>query len=724
MPHGSLKLIPGIDTVKTPTLNEVAMSESNLIRFLPDRNGFGLAQKLGGWVSWFGSSIDSVVRELHAWQDLNENKWLAVGAENSLTAINAVSSTSKIPSNITPQFKIDNVAPNFTVEGGVLLGEGTQAGNYIIGEGTQAGNQIAVTFGSNIVTVIDPNSDVLVGDVVWIQTQVSVGGGVLFGPYPVYARIDINTYQIVIPFTATVDTTNGGTLPIFTTLSGDAAVNVNMINHGYAVQDVVTFLVSTTVGGVTILGDYLVDFVTDANNFTIRASFAANSNDTETLNGGNVRLYYFLAQGAYGVGSGYGRGGYGRGGYGTGSTSPDTRGGAGISTTDWYLANFGQYLLACPYNGPIYLWQPNGGQNTAQVLYGSPLANAGMFIAMPQRQVIAFGSSFAGTAEPLTIRWSDVGNPNVWVATAINQAGSYTIPEGSKIVAGFQATQQAVFWTDQAVWVMQYTGDPATVYGFNKIGEGVGAISPKSIGVMNNVVYWMSPSQFNLLSTNGVQTIACPVWDNVFQDMNMDIDANGRPYTDRIRCAVNSQFGEITWYYPTADSTENNAYVKYNAQIQQWDYGLLGRTAWTDQSVLGSPIGAGPSPNWIYQHEVGNDAYIGNQSYPMTSSFRTGYFQVGDEGDHLIFVDQVWPDMKWGDYNQVENATVLLTFYGTNYSGDTPTVYGPYSMTKNTQYISTRIRNRLLSIEISSADEGTFWRVGNMRYRFQPDGRF
>ena len=80
MPHGSLKLIPGIDTVKTPTLNEVAMSESNLIRFLPDRNGFGLAQKLGGWVSWYDSPIDSVVRELHAWQDLNENKWLAVGA--------------------------------------------------------------------------------------------------------------------------------------------------------------------------------------------------------------------------------------------------------------------------------------------------------------------------------------------------------------------------------------------------------------------------------------------------------------------------------------------------------------------------------------------------------------------------------------------------------------------------------------------------------------------
>jgi hypothetical protein len=108
----------------------------------------------------------------------------------------------------------------------------------------------------------------------------------------------------------------------------------------------------------------------------------------------------------------------------------------------------------------------------------------------------------------------------------------------------------------------------------------------------------------------------------------------------------------------------------------------------------------------------------------MLSSFRTGYFQVGDEGDHMIFVDQVWPDMKWGAYGGTPNATVYITFYATNYPGDTPVQYGPYTMTQNTQYISTRIRQRLLSIEVSSSDVGTFWRVGNLRYRFQPDGKF
>jgi hypothetical protein len=237
---------------------------------------------------------------------------------------------------------------------------------------------------------------------------------------------------------------------------------------------------------------------------------------------------------------------------------------------------------------------------------------------------------------------------------------------------------------------------------------------------MNNVVYWMSQSQFNLLSSNGVQTIACPVWDQVFQNLNEGVDELGNPYTDRIRCATNSQFGEVTWYYPSANSTENDLYVKYNTQLQQWDYGTLSRTAWVDQSVLGSPIGSS-SDGYLYQHEVGYN----NGENVMLSSFKTGYFAIS-EADQLLFVDQIWPDMKWGTVDAGQTAEVNITFYGTNYPGDTPIVYGPFTMTQAKQYISTRIRTRLLAIEISSNAEqlDSFWRMGNVRYRFQPDGRF
>jgi hypothetical protein len=73
MPHASVKLIPGVDQRRTPALNEAGISESNLIRFVPDRQGYGLVQKLGGWKSYrmvaevYGhlerSSLDNAMRE-------------------------------------------------------------------------------------------------------------------------------------------------------------------------------------------------------------------------------------------------------------------------------------------------------------------------------------------------------------------------------------------------------------------------------------------------------------------------------------------------------------------------------------------------------------------------------------------------------------------------------------------------------------------------------------
>ena len=64
MPHAALKLLPGVDVNKTPTLNEAAISSSNLIRFIPDRTIGGLVQKLGGWLKYFASPIGSYVRAL------------------------------------------------------------------------------------------------------------------------------------------------------------------------------------------------------------------------------------------------------------------------------------------------------------------------------------------------------------------------------------------------------------------------------------------------------------------------------------------------------------------------------------------------------------------------------------------------------------------------------------------------------------------------------------
>ena len=400
-----------------------------------------------------------------------------------------------------------------------------------------------------------------------------------------------------------------------------------------------------------------------------------------------------------------------------GTVTNVTAQGSAITVTDWTLDNWGSIFISCPVNGGIYAWNPNAGSILASIIPQAPPVNDGMFVAMPQRQIIAWGSTFTGIQDPLLVRWCDVNDYSSWIALPTNQAGSYRLPRGSRIVGCLQGPQQGLVWTDLNVWAMQYSGPPY-VYQFNELGAGCGLIARKAAAAMNGIVYWMSQSQFYMLGPGGVQPITCPIWDVIFQNLDTS-------NLDKIRAAANSRFGEMMWFYPTTTSGgEVSAYVKYNVVLNQWDFGTLSRTAWLNQSVLGPPIGAGIDDQgtyYIYQHEVGQDA----DGKVMDSYFQTGYFVISD-GEWKVFVDQVWPDMKWGLYNGAQTAHINLTFYVTDYPGDTPRTYGPYNASIDTEYITPRFRGRLMSIKIESdlTETNTFWRLGAMRYRYEQDGKF
>ena len=66
-------LTPGFSSEMTPTLNNAGIVSGNLIRWKR-----GLVEKLGGWIRFYPFSVGSIPRELHAWQDLSNNDYLAV----------------------------------------------------------------------------------------------------------------------------------------------------------------------------------------------------------------------------------------------------------------------------------------------------------------------------------------------------------------------------------------------------------------------------------------------------------------------------------------------------------------------------------------------------------------------------------------------------------------------------------------------------------------------
>ena len=834
MPIKSVKLIPGVNVEKTPTLNEAGISQSAFGRFRD-----GLFQKIGGWAQYFFYNA-GIPRALHAWQDLNSVGHLAVGTTSSFGVI-----TSGAVNVLTPQQVTTNPAVNFSTVSGTKL-----------------------------VTIIDASLTgvTTIYDGVYFNTPISVGGLILSGFYSIIAPIvSATSYTITASKNATATVNNGGAVPTFTTVSGSAVVTVNLTAHGLVNNDTINFPISTSANGITIVGSYVATVASDADKFTITGNAQATASSTVSMNGAAAQLLYTITLGPAAAGAAYGTGttypvtftnssanvggtglptssgtpcsftttgtlptnfapltksvtftnssanisgsglpttagalvtftgalpigfdvgntyyilpggssstitvaasvggtaivagsaggsgtmaynntfftlggtssiitvsaasggaavvagsagsgthtlgiGFGSGTYGFGIT-PGTQTGTPISATNWTIDNWGQDVVACPAGGGIYYWNPTGGFSTLVNILTAPVFNEGIFVSMPQQILVAYGSTVAQNIgvqqDPLLVAWSDIGDFEAWTPLTTNQAGSYRIPTGSKIVGGIQGPQNGLIWTDLDMWSMNYLGYPL-VFGFTKVGANCGLAGKHAACQLSGNVYWMGQSNFFMFGGSGVQVIPCPIWDYVFQNVDT---AN---IYKTVACA-NTSFNEVWWFFPaSAGSGEPNRYVKYNTLERTWDYGSLSRTAWIDQSVLGPPIAASPD-SYIWKHETTEDA----AGSAIVSSMQTGYFVV-NEAHEKTFIDLIWPDFKYGLYGGSQGASIQVTVYGADYPTDTPTAFGPFTMNSTTQYINLRMRARLVAMKFESSDLGSFWRIGNVRVRYAQDGK-
>lgn len=669
MPTNSILLKPGVNTEQTQTLNEAGVTQSQLLRYKD-----GLIQTVGGWESVFTVS-PSTARDLHAWQDIDGVDWLAAGATSNLTVFRSTGTQ-----DITPTTIVTNNPPN-----------------------------ISIINGSDAVTVIDPGSSPTGFNTVFFATPISIGNMLLHGAYQIATVLSTTTYIFHSGVNATSTINNAGTLRVLTTANNNALVTITFPNHG--VQSVLgldqLFIPPTNVGGLVIQGPYTVTSVINANQYTITANTLATSTASVSEQGGLARLIYYVTFGPQAIGSGFGAGGFGDGGFGVGITIVGEAG-TPITSTNWSLVNWGEILLACPYDGPVFSWSPHSGFINASIVTEAPFFNGGIFVSMPQQILVAWKSvQSTGTQDNLIVRWSDESDYTNWSVTNQTSAGSFRIPTGSIIVGGLQAPSYAVVWTDVDAWIMQYVGGDV-IFNFTKAGTGCGLIGQHAADVINNEVYWCGKSNFYKLGDKGVQPLQCSVWDYIFQNSN-------EAHTHKTVCAPNSAFNEVQWFFPSINSTECDSYVKLNLVEGAWDYGSLGRTAWVDISVLGNPIGSDPQGS-MWQHEEGASTPGAGQT-----GFHTGWWSIAD-GNEFAFVDHVIPDFRWSTYAGLSDASVSLTFYSTNYPGDTPRMYGPFTITQSTQYINPRIRGRSMSVFVQSAND-IFWRIGRIRYKYSSAGR-
>lgn len=699
MPWAPVTLQPGLNVELTEADNRGAYTATDLGRFKAGR-----FQKLGGWERYYNGSVDGTAKCAHAWQDLTGGDRLAVATTTHLYDL-----TGGALRNVSPQTYTSTHASDFTT-----------------------------VIGSKTVTVGDPNVTTITPyDTIYLNAPISVGGIILSGLYQVTEYVSSGIYRIQAEQAATINVTNGGGTAQLTFTAGSSVISVHLTTHNLAVGGSIVFPTPIIGGGLSISGKYIVQSIIGPNDFTISATNTATTSGTA---GEQFSILYYITIGPIAVGGAYGTGTYGSGIYGTG-TAATVSTGTDITANDWSLANWGDLLVGTPENGGIYYWGPNSGYQNASIIATAPAFNTGSFIANAQQMIVAYGSSNRADIgvyqDPLMVRWCDSEDFTTWTATAANQAGSRRLSTGSRCVGGAATPHRSLIWTDTSVWSMDYIG-ASLVFGFTELASGCGLIAKHAHAQVGDVVYWMSDSNFYSLSGGAVTPMECPVWDAVFQNINYD-------GASLCHAGVNSDFNEIWFFYPSkntgyglmVDELADNMvdefdarmsdgsvagsncdrYVKYNTITGLWDIGGMQRNVWIDRSVIGNPT-AIDNDGFIYSHESGYDA----DGHPLASSFDTAWIYIG-EGEDITFIDRIYPDFKWGEYDASPDASIDITVRIVKNLGDPPKVFGPFTVTRSSPFISKRMRGRHIKLTVSSSDMGSFWRLGHLRIRFSKDGR-
>lgn len=397
----------------------------------------------------------------------------------------------------------------------------------------------------------------------------------------------------------------------------------------------------------------------------------------------------------------------------------------------WSLDNFGENLLAVPSGGRLYNWLPkiSPGVGKAVIVGNAPVYNQGGLVSMPQRIVILFGSSIDGGTkiDPLLLRWSDVSDYSVWTATTANQAGSFRLPRGSRIIGAIQFPLTTLVWTNLDLWSMTYIGFPL-VFSTTQVGALCGLIAQNAACSVGSIAYWMSDHGFFRFALGGApEQMECSVWDVVFKDLDFDNQ-------DKIIAASNYNFSEVAWYYPSLSggTGEIDSYVKVNILEGGWDYGKLARTAWTDQNAAADRLSDGQFGadlnGFIQQHEIGYDA---DGEIMQGVMLQSGYIDMED-GSAIQVANRFMPDFLMSGNNP--EITISLLFR--NFPNETPTVAGPFRILSTTEFVSVGtyldppantlpvlgIRAREVALRIECNDRGAFFRVGTPRLRIQKDG--
>jgi len=420
----------------------------------------------------------------------------------------------------------------------------------------------------------------------------------------------------------------------------------------------------------------------------------------------------------------------------------------------WVLDNYGTKLIALIYNGQCFEWDASAAGATstrATLLPNAPTASRHVLVSTPDRHLVFFGTettvSSANTQDDMFIRFSSqesIDQTDSYTVKANNTAGTQRLADGSKIMGAIKGRDAIYVWTDTALFLMKFVGQPFT-FSFEQVGTNCGLLGKNACIEVDGKAYWMSENGF-FTYDGQLKSMPCLVEDFVYDDINV-------VSRDLINAGLNNLFGEISWYYSTVNSNQINRVVTYNyldssAKRPIWTTGTLPRAAWQDSSVFEKPHATyyDPSSNSsydvtgntdgctiYYQQETGTDQInAGGVTTAVIGSITSGDFDITQrrsntgatvgmpdlrgDGEFIMRISRFIPDF----ISQTGNTQV--SFVTRTYPNSSATTTN-FTIDSTTTKKDTRLRARSIALKVANTSTSEDWKLGTFRLDIHPGGR-
>jgi len=545
----------------------------------------------------------------------------------------------------------------------------------------------------------------------------------------------------------------------FDSTTGSATVTVNKTGHGLLQGDYFIFT-SVTLPGGGATGYVAADFTTNtfevisvpsSSTFTITMTSNETGSGMSAQGDATVNPYIDIGPVFQTSAYGWGTGAYGEEEWGTTRSVTNVT----LDPGSWSLDNYGQLLVATVRNGATYTWSPislvPGALDTrATVVSGAPTKSLMSLVSDRDRHLFLMGTQTdltdSSTQNKMFIRFSNQEDINTWAPTATNTAGTFQLDQGNEIITAVQGKDYILVLTDQAAYVIQFVGPPFT-FSLRQVGSNCGCLGQHAAVYAQGAVFWMGFGGGFFMYDGTVKQLPSLVEDFVFTTQGgapgINYDANQITYAYH-----NSLYNEVGWFYASNNSQQINKTVIFNFMDQSWTTGTLARTSYSDAHTYNLPYATqftsngtpsfptingvtntyGSSKYWA--HETGiNEVDSNGVSTAISSYIQSGDYDLSEQGlagdgEYIMRVSRFIPDFK----NLSGNAKITLFFR--NYPAEAeqsdsngPLITGPFTINTTTNFISTRVRGRQVSLKIENDAVGETWRYGTLRLDIAAGGR-